>query len=486
VKVKKITQNDKPLVSLMNQSYNKITPVIIESLKSICGTEFVITEKDKLEKYSRDETEQLVYYPEVTLLPRSANEISEILKIANKEMIAVTPRGAGTGLSGGALAIHGGIVISMERFNQVIEIDERNLQATVEPGVITQLLQDAVAAKGLFYPPDPASKGSCFIGGNVASGSGGPKCVKYGTTKDYIINLEVVLATGEITWTGAHTLKNSTGYHLTQLMVGSEGTLGIVTKIVVKLLPLPKHDLLMLVPFRNLDQACQAVSEIFRGGFTPSALELMERDALEWVSAYVESSVVKIKDDIQAHLLIEVDGNDLEVLMKEMELISELMMKFNVDEILFADSAAQKAELWKLRRKINEAVKANAISKEQDTVVPRAELPELVRGVKEIGKKYNFKSVCYGHAGDGNLHIRMIKGDLTDAQWEGDHVKNAISEIFLLCKKLKGTISGEHGIGWIQKEYMHLLFDEKNIEIQRAIKKVFDPNMILNPGKIVF
>jgi glycolate oxidase len=240
----------------------------------------------------------------------------------------------------------------------------------------------------------------------------------------------------------------------------------------------------MLVPFKSLDEACAAVSEVFRAGFTPSALELMERDALDWVSKYVKSNVVKLEDNVQAHLLIEVDGNDPDVLMKEMEAISELMGRYDITEILFADSAAQKQELWRLRRGINEAVKNNAISKEQDTVVPRAELPKLVIGVKEVGKRYDFKTVCYGHAGDGNLHIRLIKGDLTDDQWEGKHIKNAIAEIFTICKDLGGTISGEHGIGLVQQEYMNIVFSEKALEIQRSIKKVFDPNNILNPGKM--
>lgn len=465
-------------------SYNKITPSILKKLQEVIGEQYVFFDTESLRNYGHDETEDLVFLPEVVLKPRTAIEISEILKIANDEYIPVTPRGAGTGLSGGALPIHSGIILSMERFNKILEIDERNLQATVEPGVINEAFQNAVKEVGLFYPPDPASKGSCFLGGNVAESSGGPKCVKYGTTKDYILNLEVVLPTGEIIETGANTLKNSTGYNLTQLMVGSEGTLGIATKIIVKLLPLPKYDLLMLVPFRSLDEACAAVSEVFRAGFTPSAMELMERDALDWVSKYVQSNVVKLEDDIQAHLLIEVDGNDLDVLMKEMEAISELMSKFNIADILFAESAAQKSELWRLRRGINEAVKNNAVSKEQDTVVPRAELPKLVKGVKEVGGKYKFKTVCYGHAGDGNLHIRLIKGDLTDEQWNGEYIKKAIAEIFTICKQLGGTISGEHGIGLVQQEYMNIVFSEKALELQRSIKKVFDPKGILNPGKM--
>ena len=465
-------------------TYNKITPQILNELKQIVGDAFVFTDQEKLEQYGKDETEDLLFIPEVVVRPSTPQQISAILKIANTHLIPVTPRAAGTGLSGGALPVMGGIILSVERFNKILEIDERNLQATVEPGVINEVFQNAVAEKGLFYPPDPASKGSCFLGGNVAENSGGPKCVKYGVTKDYILNLEIVLPTGEIIFTGANTLKNSTGYHLTQLMIGSEGTLGIVTKIIVKLIPLPKHNLLMLVPFRSTEEACQAVSEIFRAGYTPSALEFMERDALDWVSKHVQSSVVKLEDDIQAHLLIEVDGNNVEVLMQDMEAISEVVSKFNIGEILFAESQAQKDELWKLRRKINEAVKSTSISKEQDTVVQRAELPQLIKGIKEIGVRYQFRSVCYGHAGDGNLHTRIIKDDMLDELWNGEHIKKAIAEIFALCKKLGGTISGEHGIGLVQKEYMGIMFGQKEIDLQKGIKKLFDPNLILNPGKI--
>ena len=464
--------------------YNKITPLIIEKLKQIVGESYIFFDSESLAAYGHDETEKLLFLPEVVIKPRTAKEIGDILIIANYELIPVTPRGAGTGLSGGALPIYGGIIISMERFNKILEIDELNLQATVEPGVINEVFQNAVIELGLFYPPDPASKGSCFIGGNVAESAGGPKCVKYGTTKDYILNLEVVLPTGEIILTGANTLKNATGYNLTQLMVGSEGTLGIVTKIFVKLLPYPKHNLLILVPFRSLDEACSAVSQVFREGFIPSAMELMERDALDWVMRYVESSIVKLENDIQAHLLIELDGNNMEVLLNEIEAIATLMGKYNIADILFAESDAQKKELWKLRRNINEAVTSNAISKEQDTVVPRAELPKLVKGIKKISENYNIKTVCYGHAGDGNLHIRIIKGDLSDEQWNGQYIKKAIAEIFLLCKQLNGTISGEHGIGLIQQEYMGIVFSEKALNLQKGIKKAFDPNSILNPGKM--
>ena len=386
-----------------------LTAKHIEAFKKISGDKFVFVDEGSLNNYSHDETEDLRFLPEVVIKPKTAEEISAILQLCNTHKIPVTPRGAGTGLSGGALPHLGGVLLSMERMNTILAIDERNLQVITEPGVITEVLQDAVRAKNLFYPPDPSSRGSCFIGGNIAANSGGPKAVKYGVVKDYVLNLEVVLPTGEIIWTGANVLKNSTGYNLTQLMVGSEGTLGIVTKIVLKLLPLPKYDLLMLVPFRNLEQAGEAVNAIFRAGFTPSAMELVEIDALIIVSAFVDSTLIPLTDDTEAHLIIEVDGNNKEVLMGEMEAISELLTHYDIGEIYFADDAQQKAELWKLRRRVAEAVKIDGYTIEEDTVVPRAELPALIRGVKDLGKQHDFKAVCYGHAGDGNLHIRIKK-----------------------------------------------------------------------------
>ncbi len=454
----------------------------IDEFKRIVGDDHVLYDAESLDKYAHDETEDLYYLPELVIRPRTTDEISNILKACNKHGIPVTPRGGGTGLSGGALPHRGGIVLSTERLNSIIQIDERNLQVITEPGVITEILQDAVKEKGLFYPPDPSSRGSCFIGGNVAENSGGPKAVKYGVVKDYVLNLELVLPTGEVIWTGANVLKNATGYNLTQLLVGSEGTLGIVTKIVLKLIPLPKYDLLMLVPFSSAENACAAVSAIFRAGYTPSALEFMERDALDWVTRFMESSI-SIDDHVRAHLLIEVDGNHQELLMQEIEAIAELMTRFECGDILFADDAQQKAELWKLRRRVGEAVKAHSIYKEEDTVVPRAELPLLLKGVKEIGARYGFHSVCYGHAGDGNLHVNIIKGGLTDEQWNGS-LKDGIREIFELTKSLGGTISGEHGVGLVQKEYMSVIFDEVQMRLMKEIKKVFDPNGILNAGKI--
>jgi glycolate oxidase len=463
-------------------NYNKITPFIINEFKAIVGEAFLFCDEESLLNYGHDETEALNYRPEVVVKPRTAEEISAILKICNRHIIPATPRGAGTGLSGGALPIYGGVVISMERFSTIVNIDERNLQAIVEPGVINQVFQEAVIEKGLFYPPDPASKGSCFLGGNLAECSGGPKAVKYGVTKDYVLNIQVVLPTGEIIWTGANVLKNSTGYNLTQLMVGSEGTLGIITKIVFKLIPYPTQNLLMLVSFTSAEKACEAVSAVFMAGITPSAMEFMERDAIDWVMKFISVSI-PIKDEIKAHLLIEVDGNDIDALFKDCEKISEIMYQFGCDEVLFADTAQQKQDLWRMRRGVGEAVKSHSIYKEEDTVVPRAELPVLLKGVKEIGAKYGFKSVCYGHAGDGNLHVNIIKGEMNEDDWE-NKLPLGIREIFNLCVNLGGTLSGEHGIGLVQKNYMDIAFNETQINLQKGIKSLFDPNGILNPGKI--
>ena len=460
-----------------------LSPEILQKLTTIVGEKYIFSDQETRNHYGHDETEDYVFPPSVVVKPANTKEISEILKLANEFKIPTTPIGARTGLSGGALSIYKGIGLSMERLNKIIEIDEQNLQVTVEPAVITQAMREAVSEKGLFYPVDPSSMGSCWIGGNIAENSGGARAVKYGVTKDYVLNLEVVLPNGEIVWTGANTLKNSTGYNLTQLMVGSEGTLGVITKAVLKLLPKNNHNVLMLVPFYKAHEACEAVSAIFRAGIIPSALEFMERDAIDWTVRFVEGISVTIKPEHQAHLLIEVDGNYPEILMLEAEKILTVVEEFEIDEVLFADTEDQKNALWEMRRAVGEAVKSNSIYKEEDTVVPRYVLPELLSGIKRIGEKYGFKSVCYGHAGDGNLHVNIIKAAMSDDNWN-TQVPMGIREIFELTVSLKGTLSGEHGIGYVQKNFMDIAFSKVHLELMERIKHVFDPNNILNPGKI--
>ncbi len=463
-------------------SFIKLTSVHIEELSKLVDSGSSSVNVEDLEKYGRDETEDLLFVPELVLKPKNTNQVSDILKYCNQHYIPVTPRGGGTGLSGAALPVHGGVLLSMERFDHIIDIDTENLQATVEPGVITEVFMNAVDIAGLLYPVDPSSKGSCFIGGNVAHGSGGPRVVKYGTIREYILNLEVVLPTGEIIWTGANTLKYASGYNLTQLMIGSEGTLGVVTKIVTKLIPKPNHNVLMLGSFSTNEAACAAVSAIFRAGVTPSALEFMERKGVEWV-IHFDDIKFDLKSGVEAFLMIEVDGNDLDEIFKNCEVINGVLEAGGCTEVLFADTAQQKEDIWRMRRTMAESVKSNSVYKEEDTVVPRAALPQLINGIKTIGARFGFESVCYGHAGDGNLHVNIIKGNMSDEDW-GSKLKAGITEIFELTVQLGGTISGEHGIGLVQKEYMAIKYAETNLNLMRAIKSVFDPKGILNPGKI--
>lgn len=467
---------------------NQVGEAIIARMKEITGAGHVIIDEESRNEYGHDKTEDYQFLPDLVIKPGTPQEISEILKICNEHKIPVTPRGAGTGLSGGALPIKKGVVISMERFNKILNIDELNLQATVEPGVITEVFQNAVKEKGLFYPPDPASRGSCFLGGNLANNSGGPKAVKYGVTRDYVINMEVVLPTGEIIWTAANVLKNSTGYNLTQLMCGSEGTLGIITKIVFKLRGLPQKNVLLLIPFTTNEEACRAIAVIFVEGITPSGMEFFEREAAlktyEYCDKVLNSPVTtKLIDGMDAYLLCELDGNDEEVLMRDAERVMNVVEKFQCGEVLFAESSAQKEELWKVRKNISPAVNWYTLTKSDDVVVPRNNLPKLIKGIKEIGRQYGFNTVCFGHLGDGNLHVNILKENISEEDWE-NKIPEGIGEIFKLTVSLGGTLSGEHGIGIAKRPYMPIAMSEVNLNLMRGIKKVFDPNGILNPGKI--
>lgn len=463
--------------------YNKITDSDISFFNSLLGTEYVMVNTEAIEKYSRDETDGVAFPPDVVLKPADTAQISAIMKYCNEKHIPVSPRAAGTGLSANSLCVYGGVMLLTDRLNKILNIDERNLQVTTQPAVITEALQNTLQAKGLFYPVDPSSRGTCYIGGNVACNSGGPRAVKYGVVKDFVLNLEVVLPNGDIMWTGANTLKNSTGYNLTQLFVGSEGTLGIVTTIVLKLLPYPKFNNVMLAPFKSMEHAGAAVSAVFRAGIVPSCIEFMEREAIEYVMNFLGDVTVPLANDTHATLLIEVDGNDMEVIQKDCEKIYDVLTQFEVGEILFADNEAQKTDLWRMRRNIAYAVKKTNVTVEEDTVVPRADLPELLKHIKAVGTKWNFRSVCYGHAGDGNVHVRILKDELTDEYWN-EEVPKGIREIFEKVVELGGTISGEHGIGWIQVPYMDIKFKQPQISLMRSIKAVFDPNNIMNPGKV--
>jgi glycolate oxidase len=462
--------------------FKKITSEDLEAFTQIVAKENIFYDTETLKAYSHDWTEDFEFPPEVVLKPTSTNAVSEILAYCNAYSIPVTPIGGRTGLSGGMLPILGGVALSLEKMNRILEIDTQNLQATVEPGVITQVLQEAVLAHGLMYPPDPSSRGSCFIGGNVAENAGGIHAVKYGVTREYILGLEAVLPNGEIIKTGAKVLKNSTGYNLTQLLVGSEGTLAVITQIIVKLLPAPAVNVVFSASFSDADSAIAAVSAIFRAGIIPSALEFIEKDAIDFGQAFLGGFMYNT-ENIGAVLLLELDGNYPELIWKESEKLTQTLEEFGVQEIKVAESQGQKDELWKLRRCLGEAVKGNTIYKEVDTVVPRAALPRLLQKVKEISRAYKLHSVCYGHAGDGNLHVNIIKTGVTDEYWKLEAPK-AIREIFVEVKKLGGTLSGEHGIGYVLPPFLDIVFSPVELNLMRSIKDAFDPKGILNPGKI--
>lgn len=461
--------------------YKSITARILDELRKVTGNDYVSTDEYEKDIYSKDNTEDLKYFPEIILKPGNTAEISKILKIANFYKIPVTPRGGGTGLSGGSLPVFGGICLSLERMNKILEIDENNFQITLEPGVITETMQCECEKKGLFYPVDPASKGSCFIGGNLAESSGGPRAVKYGTTKDYVLSTEVVLPSGDIMNFGAKTLKNVTGYNLTQLIIGSEGTLGIITKITLRLIALPKFRKVAMLAYDDIYKCISSVAEFFKQGLVPSALEFMERDAIKTAEKHL--SKVYPNSDAEAQLLVEFDGNNEEVIFSDIEKCASISEKFGAVDVIIAEDSSKMEEIWSLRRAVGEAVKNISVYKEEDTVVPRFKLPDLLIGVKEICTIYGLRAICYGHAGDGNLHINILKDNLSDDDWNYKTGK-AVPEIFRLTVRLGGSISGEHGIGLTQKKYLNIAIDEKVISLMKEIKKIFDPNNILNPGKI--
>lgn len=454
---------------------------LLATLRSIVGGEFVRTDQESLTLHGQDETEDLLFLPAVVVEPDTTAQVSAILRLATEHGIPVTPRGGGTGLSGGALPVAGGICLSTRRFNRILEIDTQNLQAVVEPGVITQKFQEEVEKAGLSYPPDPSSRGSCFIGGNLAEGAGGPHAVKYGVTKDYVLGIEAVLPDGEIFTTGARVLKNVTGYNLTQLIIGSEGTLAVITKVIVRLVPVTRLKKVVLVAFETLEDAAAAVASIFQRGITPSALEFLERAAVQ--AAEERQGKHFPNGSAAAQLLIEVDGNHEEALTEEIAAIAEVVERHHAADILLAEDRQKVEEVWALRRGIGEAVKSISAYKEEDTVVPRAHLPQLVKGVKEICARYGLTSICYGHAGDGNVHVNILKHTLDEETWQRV-IDPAVREIFTLVVSLGGTITAEHGVGYTQRPYLPLALNPVELRLMREIKRVFDPAGILNPGKI--
>jgi glycolate oxidase len=450
----------------------------INKLEQIVGKENSSTETADRICYSYDATQQQ-FLPDIVLHPASAQEIRQIMLLANAELIPVFPRGAGSGFTGGSLPTKGGIVLSTERLDSILNIDEENLVATVEPGVVTEQFQQAVEKVGLFYPPDPASLKFSSLGGNVAECAGGPRCVKYGVTKDYIIGLEVVTPTGDIINTGGPTMKGVVGYDLTKLLCGSEGTLGIITKIIIKLLPLPEAKQTMLVMFDSIDGAAQAVSAIIKGKIIPTTLEFMDGRTIDCVR---QATDLDVPAGANAVLIIEVDG-DREFLDKQVAKIDAIIKPLGVVETRTATTPAESEALWQIRRSVSASLrKVNPDKFNEDICVPRSRVPEMIRRIDKIGETYDIPIVNFGHAGDGNIHVNImidkkVAGELEKAE-------KAIAEVFKGALELGGTMSGEHGVGIVKAPYIGLEITEQAAFYMKTIKRALDPNNILNPGKI--
>ena len=467
-------------------NYNPVTSKILEELKEIVGNKNVIVDKEKIEAYSHDETpaEQYAHMPELVITPTTAEQIAAIVKLANKELIPITPRGAGSGLSGGAIPQYGGIVLSVEKMNRIIEIDYDNLMMVLEPGVITNHVNEVIEDKGLFFAGYPMSVLTCFIGGNIAENAGGGKAVKYGVTERYIMGLEVVTPTGDIVKFGGKRVKDVTGYNLKQLMVGSEGTLGIVTKAIIKLLPAPKETVDLLVLFKDVHSAIKIVPKIMTTGrIIPTSIEFMDQLSFKTSCEYLNEHLPY--QGAGAMLLIEVDGNKSEQVEEDAETIGELCLGNGAIEVYVADNHTTRERVWSVRRNIAEAFNVYSLHQNlEDIVVPMVEITNIIPELERISKKYNIKIPCYGHAGDGNLHITLVKNPEHSMEKWFEISKKALNELYKITIRLGGTISGEHGIGLKRKHHLNLFIGPTELELMSKIKKAWDPNNIMNPGKI--
>ncbi len=462
--------------------YKKIDDRDLDELKQIVGRANVLVSEEDREPYSHDEVVGLSAFPEAVVKPSTAQQIARIMQLACREKIPVTPRGAGTGLSGGAVPLAGGIVLSLEKMNRILEIDTHNLMAVVEPGVITGDLHRAVEAEGLFYPPDPASLDSCSIGGNIAENSGGPRAVKYGVTSDYVCGLEAVLPTGDIVSAGGKLVKNVTGYNLVQLLVGSEGTLAVVTRIILRLLPLPAARVDLLVPFSDIGTAAETVAEIIRSRLVPTTIEFMERDSIEACEKLLDKKLPF--SGAAAHLLIQLDGNERDQVEADAERVGAICLTKGAVDLLVAQDRPTRERLWSARRQLLDAVRNQSpVIHMEDVVVPRSEIPVLLAGVRNIAEKHAVRIISYGHAGDGNVHVNVLKESLDDEAW-GSIVPLVDQDIYALALSLGGMISGEHGIGATRKEHLAAALDPPQVDVMRRVRAAFDPEGILNPGKI--
>jgi glycolate oxidase len=471
----------------MGDGYRPVTRAIVDELRAIVGERNVLFgDVERLVPYAHDEVagEEYAHLPEVVVKPDGAAEVSAILRLANRERIPVTPRGAGSGLSCGAVPVYGGILLSVERMNRIVEIDTANMVVVVEPGVITNDVNEAVREYRLFYAGYPMSLESCFVGGNVAENAGGGRAIKYGVTGRYVLGLEVVLPGGEVVQLGGKRVKDVTGYDLLHLMVGSEGTLGIFTRITLRLLPLPAARVVLLVPFADVPTAIAAVPRVMTDGhLVPASVEFM--DCLSVQTAYEFLGESPPHPDIGAMLLVEVDGYDQEQVEREMETVADLCLAAGALDVYVGNTPDTERRMWRPRQNLAEAFKAvSPVQSLEDIVVPLAQIPDLMPELERLSAKYGVLIPCYGHAGDGNLHATPVKRPETPlADWQA-MLPSLLEELYRAVARLGGTISGEHGIGSKRARYLPLVVDPAVIALQRRIKQVFDPLNILNPGKI--
>jgi len=466
-------------------NYGKVNAAVIEELRSLLGANNVIADEERMEAYSHDETsaEEYGHMPEVVVTPASTAQVAGVVKLANRLLLPLTPRGAGSGLSGGAIPVYGGIVLSLEKMNRVHEIDYANMTMTVETGIVTNEINNLVKEKGLFYAGYPMSLETCFLGGNIAENAGGGKAVKYGVTSRYILGLELVTPTGEVVWLGGKLAKDVTGYDLTHLVVGSEGTLGIVTTAIIRLIGLPKAKSDLLVLFRSPAEAIGCVPEIIARGTIPTSIEFMDKLSVETSCKYLNESLPY--EACGAMLLIEMDGSDPAQVDLDAEKVGDLCMEKGAIEVYMADNRTTQERVWSVRRNIAEAFKvASPVQSLEDIVVPPASIPEIVPELDRIALKYGIAIPCYGHAGDGNLHATLVKDPAMPMETWKRAEPEALEELYAVVTRLGGKISGEHGIGLKRKKYMAEFMSPVELGLIKAVKKAWDPNGIMNPGKL--
>ena len=466
-------------------SYAPVTPRVVTELRAIVGDKSVLVDDERMEAYGHDETNALEYghLPEVVVLPTTTEQIAAIVRLANRERIPVTPRGAGSGLSGGAIPTFGGIVLSVERMDRLIELDRANMTVTVEAGMVTNDLAHLVQAEGLFFAGYPMSVETCFIGGNVAENAGGGKAVKYGVTGRYVLGLELVTPTGDVVWLGGKLAKDVSGYDLKQLVVGSEGTLGIVTQVILRLIAYPEAASDLLVLFRTAREAIDLVPIIMRQGIVPTGIEFMDRLSFRTSCAYLGETLPY--GDAGAMLLIEVDGNDAARVEADLFAIGDLCEKHGAIEVYVAEDRTTIERIWSVRRNIAEAFKvASPVQSLEDIVVPVARIPDVLPELERLSATYGMQIPCYGHAGDGNLHATLVKDPAMDVDTWHANKDACLRELYRVTRDLGGKISGEHGIGLKRKPFLADVTDPVEIELMRAIKRAWDPNGVMNPGKI--